>query len=206
MGFGLCVIGFLVLMLDSVGLDFAGYLLIALGFLKVSRELTAYKGYRVASVAAFACVPVALLSMYSFLTIVTSLPELPKIVLIIKNVYLSVLGSVMCMAHCKSTAGIAKAGGGRVFSARASVTAYISAFYFACNIAASVFGAPGGVAAVLLVCKFLVPFLNALLLFTCFTTITTKAREKEEEKIIKQQTEIIKRKQLLKKQKETEDD
>lgn len=206
MGFGLCFVGFLALLLDSVGLDFLGYLLVGIGFLKVSKELTGYKGYRVASIAAFACVPVALLSLYSFASTFSSLAELPDIVKTVKAVYLSLLGSVLCMAHCRSTATIAKQGGARLFSARASITAYISALYFAFNVAAVIFGAPGGIAVAVFVCRFLIPLFNAILLFSCFTTITTKAREKKEQEIIKQQTEIIKRQRLLKKRKDAEED
>lgn len=205
MGFGLCFVGFLALMLDSVGLDGVGYALIAVGFLKVSKELTGYKGYRIASVCAFAAIPVAALSMYSFITVLTDAPQLPETVLKIKSVYLCVMGAAVCMAHCQSTANVARLGGAKVFAFRATATLYVSALYFAGSIAGALFGAPGGVAAVLFACKFLVPLLNALLLFTCFTTVTTKARAVEEERIIKQQTEILKRKQALKRQKDTED-
>lgn len=198
MGFGLCFVGFAALMLDSVGLDAFGYALIGAGFLKVWRELRDYKGYKAAGIFALAAAPVALLSLYSLLSVYTVLPSLPGAVLKLKTVYLSALGAAICIAHCQSTAGLAKSCGGRVFALRAQVTLYVSALYFSGNIAGALFGAPGGVAAVFIVGKYLVPLLNALLLFTCFTTITTKNRAAEELRIIKQQAELIQRKQLKK--------
>lgn len=206
MGFGLCFVGFFAVMLDSVGLDAVGYALIGFGFLKVSRELTDYKGYKLAGYAALAAAPAALLSLYSFLAAYTAVPELPVVVTKTKTVYLCALSAAFCIAHCQSTASLAARCGGKVFSLRARVTLYVSALYYAANIAGVLFGAPGGIGVAIMVGKYLLPFLNALLLLTCFTTVTTKGRAVRERQIIKEQAEILERKRLNKRRKDKKEE
>lgn len=198
MGFGLCFVGFLALTLDSLGLDFIGYLLLAFGFLKVARTFTTYKGYRLAGIAALAASPLALLSLYSLVARLTGLSELPDALSTVKAVYLSACGAVLCMAHCESTAVIAKSGGGRIFALRARATAYISALYYAVNITGTLLSAAGTLAVITLIGRYFVPLLNALLLFTCFTTITTVSRAEEEKRIIEKEGQEIRRRELLK--------
>ncbi len=205
MGFGLCFTGFLLLTLVPLGLDALGYVLIAVGFFKVSKELVDYKGYKIAGILAAVAAPIALLSLYALLENYTALPALPKVVSQIKVCCLSLVSAALCMAHCQSTARIARQGGAKVFAARASITMYLSALFYTALTAGAVFGAPGAVAAITTVARYAVPLLNAWLLFTCFTTITTKARAREEARIIKKQTEILKRRELKKHGGDTED-
>jgi len=204
MGFGLCSFGFLFLILDAVGLDFAGYALMGLGFYRVGQELSAYKGYKLAGYAAFGAAVPALLNLYDFLT-AFGLPALPQVLVGVKGASLAALGAFLCFAYCGSTARIATEGGARTFALRARLTAYISALYYAMYGVLGFTGATGTVVSVLFVGKYIVPVLNAWLLFTCFTTITTKAREKVEEKLIKQELQILERKRALKKAKDEED-
>jgi len=66
--------------------------------------------------------------------------------------------------------------------------------------------ADGTLAAVIVFGQYVVVFLNMWLLFTCFTTITTKRRQAIEEEIIERETEKIVRKKLLKKKGRNEDE
>lgn len=205
MGFGLSFLGFLLLTMDAVGLDFLGYILIGLGFYRVGKELNTYKGYTIAAYAAFIAAVPALINLYGFLT-AFGLAELPKVFTAIKGSALSVLTAACCFAHCGSTARIASEGGAAIFSFRAKATAYVSAFFYAAQL---VYGFTGGymgaMASTLVIGKYVVPIFNAWLLFTCFTTITTKARAVKEREIIDKEIEILERKRAAKKAKDEED-
>ena len=204
MGFGLSFLGFVLLTMDAIGLDFLGYGLIGVGFWRVGRELNTYKGYSIAAVAAFIAALPAVLNLYSFLT-AFGLPELPSVVMGIKGGSLAALSAVVCFAHCGSPARIAEEGGARIFALRAKVTAYLSAFYYSALFVYGFTGVVGSVASMMIIGKYVMPLLNAWLLFTCFTTITTKARAKEEKEIIKNELEQLERKRAFKKAKDEED-
>lgn len=204
MGFGLSFLGFVLLTMDAVGLDFLGYALIGVGFWRVGRELNTYKGYTIAAVAALIAAVPAVLNLYGFLT-AFGLPHLPKLATMIKGGALSALSVIVCFAHCGSTARIAEEGGARIFAFRAKATAYLSAFYYTALLVYGFTGAVGSVASLLIIGKYAMPLLNAWLLFTCFTTITTKARAKKEKEIIKNELELLERKRAFKKAKDEED-
>lgn len=206
MGFGLCAFGYAFLMLEHLGLDVAGYVLISVGFFGVASELKAYKGYKIAAFAAAACVPFALLNLYLTVYDYASLPALPQPVIVIKGVALALLATVLSFAHGNSTSKIAADGGAKTFSIRALATAYLTALYSALKIAGSFAPADGTLAAVIVFGQYVVIFLNMWLLFTCFTTITTKRRQVIEEEIIERETEKIVRKKLLKKKGRNEDE
>ncbi len=203
MGFGLCFLGFILQMMDAIGLSFLGFALMALGFYKVSSELTGYKGYRVAAFAAAVAALPAVVDTYTFLT-VFGLPDAPKLLLGVKGATVALLSAVICFSYCGSTARIAQEGGANIFALRAKATPYLSAFYYAAYAVLGFTGTDGTTGAMIVIGKFLVPFLNALLLFTCFTTITTKARAKREQEIIDKEIETIERKKLLKKKQDEE--
>ena len=204
MGFGLSFLGFVFLTMEAIGLDFLGYTLIGLGFYRVGRELNTYKGYTLAAYAAFIAAVPAVLNLYSFLT-AFGLPALPELLVGIKGGTVAALSAVVCFAHCGSTARIAREGGAKVFSFRAQATAYLSAFYYAALLVYGFTGAVGSVASMIIIGKYVVPLLNAWLLFTCFTTITTKARAVKEKEIIDREIEVLERKRALKKAKDEED-
>ncbi len=203
MGFGLCFLGFILQMMDAVGLSFLGFALMAWGFYKVSSELTGYKGYRVAAYAAAVAALPALVDTYTFLT-VFGLPEAPKMLLGVKGATVAILSAVICFGYCGSTARIAEEGGAGIFALRAKATPYLSALYYAAFAVLGFTGTDGSTGALIIIGKYLVPFLNAWLLFTCFTTITTKARAKREQAIIKNEIKTIERKKLLKKKQDEE--
>lgn len=205
MGFGLCALGYACLMLWHLGLDALGYALISIGFFGVSSELRAYKGYRLAAVLSAVAAPIALFNLYLAFYKDIGAPALPQWLIAAKGVSLAVLGVAIAFGHCNSTARIAKEGGGRVFSIRATATAYLSAFCAALQIAGSFSAPDGGLAMAIIVGQYLMPLLNALLLFTCFTTITTRSRQKIEKEIIARESEEIVRKNLLKKKKQNGD-
>lgn len=204
MGFGLCSFGFIFLMLDSVGLNFVGYGLMAWGFFGVAGELRAYKGYKLAAIAAALSLPFALIDMYLFVGPYFDAPK-PDWLLILKGVALAISGAVLAFGHCNSTARIAEDGGARVFAFRARATMYLTGLYMALTVGGAIGQITGGIAAVILVGKYVIYFLNAWLLFTCFTTITTRDREKVEKEIIKRETEELVRKRALKDKKKAED-
>ncbi len=208
MGFGLCAFGYAFLMLEHAGLDVVGYVLLCMGFLGVSSELKAYKGYKLAAYAAGVAAPFALFNLYILIAMVFELPPLPDTLMAIKGVALAVLCVVLSFAHCNATARIAREGGAKVFSLRASATAYLTALYMALKVAGSFFEVDGTIAVIIMVGQYVIPFLNAWLLFTCFTTITTAARAKREEEIIRQESEELVRKKFLKNKSrnESEDD
>lgn len=206
MGFGLSFLGFLLLTMDAVGLDALGFALIGMGFYRVGKELNTYKGYTVAAYAAFGAAFPALLNLYSFATSF-GLPALPSIATGIKGVVIALLSAVLCLGYCGSTSRIAEEGGAKMFSFRAKLTAYLSAFYYAVQ---AVYGATGAAisgagASLIVIGKYILPLLNAWLLFTCFTTITTKARAVKEKEIIKEEIEVLERKRAFKKKKDEED-
>ncbi len=205
MGFGLCALGYMCLMLEHVGLDFLGYVLICRGFYGVFAELKDYRGYRVAYIASAVALPFSLFNLYSLLTGYTSLPELPGAAVAVKGVVLSVAAVVCAFAHGNSTASIARDGGASFFSLRAKATGYLTALYMALKIGASFSGADGSLAAVIVLGQFVVLFLNGWLCFTCFTTITTKSRARQEAELIKQESEEIIRKKRFRDE-EKEDD
>lgn len=197
MGFGLCSFGFLLLMLEPVGLNFLGYAVMSMGFFGVASELKDYKGYRVAAYASAAACPFALVDMYRLVAAYTSLPN-PDILLPIKGIPLCLLSVVLCFAYCNPTARIAADGGARTFSLRANATAYLTALYMALKLAGSFGSFDGSLAAAVFIGNYVILFLNAWLLFTCFTTITTEKRYAVEQEIIKQETEELVRKRILK--------
>lgn len=204
MGFGLSFLGFVLLIMDAVGLDFLGYILIGVGFYRVGKELNTYKGYTFAAYAAFIAALPAVLNLYGFLT-AFGMPELPKIAVGIKGAALAALSAFLCFAHCGSTARIAEEGGARMFALRAKATAYLSALYYAMLFVFGFAGVTGPTASMLVIGKYVIPLLNAWLLFTCFTTITTKARAKIEKQIIDNELEVLERKRAAKKAKDEED-
>lgn len=204
MGFGLSFLGFVLLTMDAVGLDFLGYGLIGLGFYRVGRELNTYKGYTLAAIAAFTSALPAVLNLYGFLT-AFGLPALPPLVTGIKGAAIAALSAFLCFAYCGSTARIATEGGAAIFALRAKVTAYVSALYYALLLVFGFTGVRGPVASLLVIGKYVVPLLNAWLLFTCFTTITTKARAVKEKEIIENELEVLERKRKAKKAKDEED-
>jgi len=190
----------------DVGLDFLGFALIGVGFYRVGKELNTYKGYTVAAYVAFAAALPALLNLYDFAT-VFGLPDLPSAVTMVKGVLISLLSAVLCLGYCGSTSRIAEEGGAKFFSFRAKLTAYVSAFYYA---VLAVYGATGAAisgsgASLIVIGRYLLPLFNAWLLFTCFTTITTKARAVKEEKLIKEELEVLERKRAFKKKQDEED-
>lgn len=194
MGFGLCALGYLCLMLEHVGLDLLGYALICKGFYGVYAELKDYKGYRVAYLAAAVALPFSLFNLYSLIAGYSSLPALPQAVVAVKGVVLS-LGAVVCaFAHSNSTARIAGDGGAATFALRARITGYLTALYMALKIGASFSGADGSLGAIIIVGQFVVLFLNSWLCFTGFTTITTKGRARREAELIRQESEELIRK------------
>ncbi len=206
MGFGLSFLGFLLLTMDAVGLDALGFALIGTGFYRVGRELNTYKGYTVAAYAAFAAVLPALLNLYSFAT-TFGLPALPSIATGVKGTLIALLSAVLCLGYCGSTSRIAEEGGAKMFSFRAKLTAYVSAFYYAVQAVYGVTGAAvsGSGASLIIIGKYVLPLFNAWLLFTCFTTITTKARAVKEQEIIKEELEVLERKRAFKKKKDGEE-
>ena len=197
MGFGLCAFGYMLLMLEHLGLNVFGYALISMGFYGVASELKAYKGYKIAAICAAASIPFALVDLYNTLQPIVGLTEIPKELLAVKGIALAILATVISFAHGNSTARIAADGGATVFSMRARITAYLTALYMAIKIGESF--SSSGMEVVVMVGLYVVMFLNAWLLFTCFTTITTQRRAKIEAEIIKQETEQLTRKKLLKK-------
>ena len=195
MGFGLCAFGYMLLMLEHLGLDVLGYALIGVGFFRVASELKAYKGYRIAAVCAAVALPFALFNLYNVLVPIADLPKLGRTVLVIKGVALAIISAVLSFAHGNSTARIAAEGGAVTFSVRARITAYLTALYMAVKLGEAF--SPSGMELVVMVGLYVVMFLNAWLLFTCFTTITTKRRAVIEAEIIKQESEQLVRKKLL---------
>lgn len=201
MGFGLCAVGYMCLLLWHLGLDALGYVLISYGFFGVAAELKAYKGYKLAAIFAATCAPLALINLYLAFYKDIGAPELPQWLIAAKGVGLALLGVALTFSHCNATARIAREGGARVFALRASVTSYMCALFAAFQIAGSFSAPDGSLAMMIIVSQYLGPFLNALILFTCFTTITTKRRQKIEQEIIERESEEIIRKKLLKKKK-----
>ncbi|MBQ3196353.1 MAG: hypothetical protein IJB65_07820 [Clostridia bacterium] len=204
MGFGLCAFGYLLLMLEHLGLDVLGYALISAGFFGVASELKTYKGYRIAAICAAVALPFALFNLYNVLVPIAGLPALGKTLLAVKGVALAIISAVLSFAHGNSTARIAADGGAGTFALRARITAYITALYMAVKLGEAF--SPSGLELVVMVGVYVVMFLNAWLLFTCFTTITTKRRAVMEAEIIRQETEQITRKKLLKNKRNSKDE
>lgn len=201
MGFGLSAVGFAMLMMWHVGLDLVGYLLIFKGFWGVASELKDYKGYKIAAIFAAACAPFAAVNLYNFAASFEVVPEPARPVLAVKGVCISLLTVVFTFAYCNSTARIAADGGARFFALRARITAYLTALYMALTVVYSFTGVDGSAARLIIVGQYVVLILNFLLLFTCFTTITTKKRYAVEQEIIERETEELVRKRALKNKK-----
>ncbi len=202
MGFGLCAFGYMLLMLWHLGLSPVGYALICVGFFGVASELKTYKGYKIAAICAAVAIPFALVDLYIVIQSVAGLAETPEVLKIVKGVALAVIASVLSFAHGNSTARIAAEGGANTFAIRARITAYLTALYMAIMVGDTF--SPSGLVSVVMWGLYVVLFLNAWLLFTCFTTITTKHRARIEAEIIKQETEQLVRKKMLKKRNKDE--
>ncbi len=202
MGFGLCAFGYMLLMLEHLGLNVLGYALISMGFFGVASELKAYRGYKLAAICAAVAVPFALIDLYNTMQSILGLGAIPQTLLAVKGVALAVIASVLSFAHGNSTARIAAEGGANAFAIRARITAYLTALYMAVKVGESF--SRSGFEVVVMVGLYVVLFLNAWLLFTCFTTITTKHRARIEAEIIKQETEQLVRKKMLKKRNKDE--
>ncbi len=205
MGFGLCAFGFLLLCVEGFGLDTAGYLLLAYGFWRVSDELRENRGYKTAAIAAAVAVLPALVGLYEIVADLSgALPAVANGVWAVRGVVSALCFVVLCFSYCGETAKIATAGGAKVFALRAKVTMYISVLYSALLLVSGFMGAEGSVAVIIFVGKLVVPFINALTMLTCFTTITTEQRKEYEEEIIAAETERLVRKRLGKDKKDAE--
>ncbi len=204
MGFGLCAFGYMLLMLEHLGLNVIGYALICKGFFGVASELKAYKGYKISAICAAVAIPFSLVDLYDILRSILKLEAVPQTLLVVKGIALAVIITVLSFAHGNSTARIAAQGGATTFAMRARITSYLTALYMALKVGDAF--SPSGFGLVVIVGLYVVLFLNAWLLFTCFTTITTKRRAVMEAEVIKQETEQLVRKKLLKNKKGDKDE
>ena len=175
MGFGLCAFGCAFLLLEEMGLNLIGYLLMGLGFLRVSRVLRGNcgRGYFAAAVLSFALVAAGTLDLYLFFTAL-GLPNPPEALVRVGMAYTALLFTAFSFAHCGETARIARLGGGRKLERRAKGTMYITAFYNALVLAATFIGANKTLAFAVIFGKYTVVIVNLLFLFSCYTTITTQ--------------------------------
>lgn len=201
MGFGLCAFGYVFLILDVLGLDFVGYLLLATGFKRIYSELKNNKGF---SLAFYACAGLCLvggLNLLNFTATTLDLFEFPLWLAKGITVLFVLLSVVLHFCYIGEVNRIVSAGGAKKFAFYAKLVLYISALYFAALMAQTFYASDPAFSLAILVGKYLVITLNAVLLFMCFTTITTQARFEEEQEIIEMETEILERKRFLKEQK-----
>lgn len=201
MGFGLCAFGYVFLILDVLGLDFVGYLLLATGFKRIYSELKNNKGF---SLAFYACAGLCLtgaLNLVNFTLTALELFETPLWLAKGITVLYVLLSVVLHFCYIGEVNRIVSGGGATKFAFYAKLVLYVSALYFAALMAQTFFAADNAFTVAVMIGKYVVILLNVILLFMCFTTITTQARFEEEQEIIEMETEILERKRFLKEQK-----
>ncbi len=201
MGFGLAAFGFLLLCIKDFGLSPVAYGLIAYGFWRVSDELKANRGYKVAAYAAAVAVLPSLAGLYNVVATLAGFPEIPKEALVYFGVPLVLCFVVVCFGYCNETAKIAEDGGAKVFALRAKVTMYLTALFTALFLVGNFMGAEGAVGLIVVFGEYVIYIINALTALACFTTITTEQRKVYEDEIIAEETEKLVRKRIKEKKK-----
>ncbi|MBQ6043394.1 MAG: hypothetical protein IJK33_03335 [Clostridia bacterium] len=185
MGFGLCVLGYLLIIFDSFYAGVIGWPLLAWGFFKLGKVRKSFFA---------SCALCAVCTLYS----VCELLDLAKIITLDKTgeLYFALhlayilLGACIHLIYLLSVRDIALEGGDMKIAMNALAWLAFTEFYYAlCIISAYLVkgGATGSefaqiVGNVTIIMKYLIGFTNLWFLYGCYTKITTASQmEKDEE-------------------------
>ncbi|MBO4500599.1 MAG: hypothetical protein J5760_00045 [Clostridia bacterium] len=188
MGFGLCVLGYLLIIFDSFYVGVIGWPLLAWGFYKLGRVRRGFYA---------SCVMSALCALYSALELL----DLAKVMTLDKEgdlffaLHLAyiLLGAFIHLTYLLSVRDIAEEGGAQKIAMHALSWLAFSELYYAA-LAVSAFIVRGGntgtefaqaLGNTVIIMKYVIGFTNLWFLYGCYTKITTAAQMEKDDAILR---------------------
>jgi len=187
MGFGLCVLGYLLTVLDTFYAGIIGWPLLAFGFFRLSRTEKSF---------AFAGAMSVLCTVYSAADILVLLKVIDgegALYFALHLAYIA-LGACIHLVYLLSVRSLATRGGDMNIALRALIWLGFSELYYICSAvsAVTVFGADAlpyyaqVLGNVVLIMKYAIGFTNLWFLYGCYAKITTAERIEKDEAMLKE--------------------
>ncbi|MDD4125576.1 MAG: hypothetical protein PHW77_07635, partial [Eubacteriales bacterium] len=175
MGFGICSLGYLMIIFDSIGGGLIGWPLLAYGFWKLSSVNKSFKTASVLSILALEY------SVVNFLVICEFISDEKMFYRVSYAAYLAIMAALhyAFMMAIRQTAQ--KGGSAKLANGAASRLYMTEVFYFWALIIIFLPSLNTGTLSMLLILfRYCVGFINLLFLYTCYAQITTASQMEKE--------------------------
>ncbi len=189
MGFGICLLGYLLVIVDSFGGGLIGWPLLVFGFLKLSYVKSDFKTASVLSAIAFFLSFVSIAPLFDFITTDGAL---------YKSAYAAyvALGAAVHAAYLIPLRKLTSEAGAETLAVKAATTLYFTELYYLWALLA-LFIPPlgaGVLGASRYVTKYVAGGLNFLFLYNCFAKLTTKRQKQKEDLFLESEKEKLAKK------------
>ncbi len=183
MGFGLCVIGYLMIIFDSMGGGVIGWPVLAYGFWKLSSVNKNFKTASVLSAAALVYSVINLMTIFGYISGEGTLYRVSY------AAYLAVIASLH-FAFMTAISKTARRGGSAKLANGALSRLYLTEVFYLWTIIIIFIPSinAGTMSILLIIFRYFVGFFNLWFLYTCFTRITTAAELKKVQKFLDDET------------------